>query len=263
MEFSIKRGRPERLRAGCIIVGVFAPRKLTAAGATLDHAARGYLRAMLKRGDMDGKAGRTLLLHQVPHAAADRVLLVGLGRERDFGDRQFRDAVHHAVRALDQGGVADAVLCLSAGVKGRDSAWLASQAVMVASDTSYRFDRMKSKRDGSRGGLRRLTMLVTERAELHPGELALKRGIAISHGVNLAKDLGNLPANICTPAYLAEAARARWPNNTNSACKYWNVGTWKSSVWARCCRLPAAAPNRRSLLCFNTTVPIVSKNRWR
>ncbi len=207
MEFSIKSDRPERVRADCIVVGVFDPRKLSAAGAALDRVSRGYLSGILKQGDMDGKAGSTLLLHHVPGIAAGRVLLVGLGQAGDFGDSAFRKAVGKAVQAVAGTGVSDAVLCLTADVKQRDSAWRASQAAMIASDVSYRFDRMKSKRAAPRG-LRRLTLLVSERAQLRAAAAALGQGAAIAHGVSLAKDLGNLPANVCTPAYLAGAARA-------------------------------------------------------
>src|SRR5258705_12333188 len=70
VEFSIKSGSPERIRAGCVIVGVFEPRKLTPAGAALDRATRGQLAAALKRGDMEGKPGTTLILHHLPRVAA-------------------------------------------------------------------------------------------------------------------------------------------------------------------------------------------------
>jgi leucyl aminopeptidase len=206
VEFSIKSGGPERIRSGCIIIGVFEPRKLSAAGATLDRASRGHLAAALKRGDMEGKSGTTLMLHQVPRIAAARVLLVGLGRERDFGDGKYRNAVAKAITALKQTGVTDAVLCLSAGVKQRDVAWRAAQAAIAAGETSYHFDRMKSKREQPRG-VRHLTLLVSERSELKAGQAGLKQGAAIAHGMSLAKDLGNLPGNVCTPAYLADAAR--------------------------------------------------------
>ena len=99
MEFSIKSGSPERIRAGCVIVGVYEPRKLTAAGAALDRATRGQLAAALKRGDMEGKPGTTLMLHQLPRVAAARVLLVGLGRERDFDDAKFRECRWQGDRA--------------------------------------------------------------------------------------------------------------------------------------------------------------------
>ncbi|MCE9641932.1 MAG: leucyl aminopeptidase [Betaproteobacteria bacterium] len=206
MEFSIKSGGPERIRSGCIIIGVFEPRKLSAAGASLDRASRGHLTAALKRGDMEGKAGTTLMLHQVPRVSAARVLLVGLGREREFDDGKYRSAVTKAIAALKQTGVTDAVLCLSAGVKQRDVAWRAAQAAIAASDAFYRFDRMKSKREQARG-VRHLTLLVGERNELKAGQTGLKQGAAIAHGMSLAKDLGNLPGNVCTPAYLADAAR--------------------------------------------------------
>ncbi len=206
MEFSIKSSSPERARTGCVVIGVFEPRQLSAAGSALDRAARGHLSAILKRGDMDGKAGTTLMVHHVPHIAAARVLLVGLGREREFDAGKFRQAVAKAIAALNQTGVVDAVLCLSANVTERGKAWHAAQAAIAATDAAYRFDRMKSKREPARG-VRRVTLLVGDRDELRAGEIALRQGVAIAHGMSLAKDLGNLPGNVCTPAYLADAAR--------------------------------------------------------
>jgi leucyl aminopeptidase len=208
MEFSIKSGAPEQQRTGCVVVGVFEPSKLSAAGIALDRAAHGYIGKILKSGDLRGKTGHTLLLHNVPRVAAGRVLLVGLGKESDFGERQFRTAVHHAVHTLDQTGISEATLCLSAPVKTRDNAWHVSQAVTVASDAVYRFDRMKSKHDDRQAGLRHLGLLATGNADARNVATALKQGMAIAQGVNLAKDLGNLPANVCTPSYLAQTARA-------------------------------------------------------
>ena len=207
MEFSIKHGSPERTRADCIVVGVFEPRKLSSAGAALDRAAQGHLSAILKSGDMDGRAGTTLMVHHVPRIAAARVLLVGLGSAGEYDTARFRQAVAKAVAALNQTGVVDAVLCLSANVEGRNIAWHASQAAIAATDTSYRFDRMKSKREPARG-VRRLTLLVGDRAKSGAGAAGLKEGAAIARGMSLARDLGNLPGNVCTPTYLADAARA-------------------------------------------------------
>ena len=123
MEFSIKSGSPERARADCIVVGVFEPRKLTRAGDTLDRATNGHVGAILKRGDMEGKAGATLMLHDVPNVAAGRVLLVGLGREGEFDERKYLTAVGKVVAALTETGVREAVLCMSAILNNRDVAW--------------------------------------------------------------------------------------------------------------------------------------------
>ena len=208
MEFSIKRGGPERHRSGCIIVGVFEPCKLSAAGATLDRIAKGYVTTILKRGDMEGKLGSTLLLHNIPNVACDRILLVGLGREQEFRDHQYREAVASAIRTLNATGTLEATLYLAeiAAVK-RDIGWRVAQAVMVARATAYRFDRMKSKPDEREPTLRKLALGIGEKTQLRRAESGLEQGLAVAHGVSLARDLGNLPGNICTPSYLAEQSR--------------------------------------------------------
>src|SRR5262249_46415561 len=54
---------------------------------------------------------------------------------------------------------------------------------------------------------RKVTLLTSERIS-DQLKSASSRGEAIAEGMALAKDLGNLPGNICNPPYLAEAARA-------------------------------------------------------
>ncbi len=208
MEFSIKSGGPERAGGGCSVIGVFEPRKLSAAGTALDRAAKGYLTGILKGGDMQGKLGSTLLLHGVPNVASERVLLVGLGREADFRDKQYREAVAAALRTLNATGAVEATLHLTEiGAVKRDIAWRVAQAVTVAREAGYRFDRMKSRHDDAQPALRRLTLGVGDKSALRRAGLGLERGLAVAHGMSLAKDLGNLPANVCTPAYLAGQAR--------------------------------------------------------
>ncbi len=207
MEFSIKSGSPEKQRTACIVLGVFEPRKLSAAAAIVDVAAQQYLGDVLRRGDMEGKSGSSLLLHGVPGVEADRVLLIGLGKEREFREKEYRTALSTAVRQLNETGGFDGTIYLTElPVKKRDVAWRVRQAAMTVQDALYRFDRLKSKKEEVRRPLRKLTFCVSRRNELQLAEEALAQGLAIAAGVELAKDLGNLPGNICTPGYLAEQA---------------------------------------------------------
>ena len=208
MEFSIKSGSPEKQRGACVVVGVFEPRKLSASAEIVDNAAHQFLSDILRRGDMEGKAGTSLLLHGVPGVEADRVLLVGLGKEKEFREKEYRAAVATAVRQLNETGGFDGTLYLTElDVKKRGVAWNIRQAALVVQETVYRFDRLKSKKDEVRRPLRKLTFCVSRRNELAIAEKALTEGLAIAAGMELAKDLGNLPGNICTPTYLAEQAK--------------------------------------------------------
>lgn len=208
MEFSIKSISPGQTKNGCAVIGVFESRKLSAPAAALDRAAKGFVSAIVRRGDMEGRPGTTLLLHNVPNVACERVLLVGLGREADFRDKQYREAVSTAVKALAATGAQDAELHLTALAVGkRDAAWRIMHATAVAREAIYRFDRMKSKKDAPPSALRRLTLDIGDKSALRRATAGLEEGLAVAHGVSLAKDLGNLPANVCTPTYLAEQAR--------------------------------------------------------
>ena len=209
MEFTIKSGSPEKQRSACVVVGVFDNRKPGLSADLIDRASNGYLSEIIRRGDMEGKLGSTLLLHNVPGTLCDRVLLVGLGKEREFREKEFRQSIRAAVKLLNETGSYEAVVYLTEEtVKRRDIAWRVEHAVVMAMDAVYRFDRMKSHPEEVRRPLRKLTLSVPQRSDLPAGEAAAKNGLAIAHGASMARDLGNLPGNFCTPSYLGEQALA-------------------------------------------------------
>ena len=93
MEFTIKTGSPAKLKTGLLVLGAFAEGRLPALSAAADGAAEGRIAALIKRGDLDEKAGATLLVHDLPGIHAERVLVVSLGKHDEFGDKAFRDAL--------------------------------------------------------------------------------------------------------------------------------------------------------------------------
>ena len=209
MEFSIKSGSPEKQRSACVVAGVFESRKLSLPAELLDKASDGYISEIIRRGDMEGKAGSTLLLHKVPGTVCERILLVGLGKEKTFHEKEFCAALRTTVKTLNETGAFDASIFLTElVVRKQDTAWRIRQSAILSHDATYRFDQFKSKKDDIRRPLRKLTFFVERRNELASSEEALTQGIAIAEGVSLAKTLGNLPANICHPSYLAEQAQA-------------------------------------------------------
>lgn len=208
MEFSTKSGNPEKQRTGSVVVGIFESRKMTLAAELLDKASDGFIADVIRKGDMEGKLGSTLLLHRVPGLLCDRVLLVGLGKERDFRDKEYQLAVASAVKLLNETGAGDATFFLTElAVKKRSTAWRVRQAALRAEEAAYRFDQFKSRKDEQRRPLKKITFSIERRTELAQADEAAMQGSAIAEGVVLAKNLANLPPNVCTPSYLAETAQ--------------------------------------------------------
>ena len=211
MDYFVKSSNPEKQRVGCVIAGIFDRRNPSEAAAALDQASGGAIGTALRRGDLDGKAGQTLTLHHLPKLYCDRVLLVGLGREREFDEAAYRKACRAAARAVRLTGAVDAVSYLThLAVKGRDVHWNVRQALLAADEEYYRFDAFrgeKARQELPDYKLERLTFDVPRRSDLPAAERALKEGLAMAVGAGLARDLGNTPPNVCTPAHLAAQAR--------------------------------------------------------
>lgn len=203
MEFSVKSGSPEKQRSACIVVGVFEPRRLTAVAEQLDEISEGYISNLLRRGDLEGKAGQMLLLHHVPNVLSERVLLVGCGKERELNERQYKQIIAKTIKTLNETGSMEAVCFLTElHVKGRDTYWKVRQAVEATQDSLYTFLHLKTKKGEPRRPLRKMVFNVPTRRELTVGERAIEHGLAVSEGAKTTRDVANMPPNICNPAYL-------------------------------------------------------------
>ncbi|NOT88515.1 MAG: leucyl aminopeptidase [Lysobacter sp.] len=191
------------LATDCIVVGAYADKTLTATGQALDAASGGRIAALIERGDVSGKTGKTALLHDLPGVAATRVLVIGLGDAAKFGVPQYIKAASDAARALKDGAATGATFTISeAATQGRDAAWNIRQAVIAFAYVAYRYNATLGEKNKAKG-VSKLTAVAVSGNDA----VALSQGKAIANGITFARELGNLPPNICNPTYLAEQAQ--------------------------------------------------------
>jgi leucyl aminopeptidase len=212
VEFSIRAIAPQKAKTGCLVLGVFqqeqGPPALTRAALVVDKATGGHLRKVLAAGDLSGRSGTSLLLRAVQGVPAERVLLVGLGEQKGFDETAFIGAVRAAAGALKELGAADAVLAFADVKVGRRALpWNARHAVLGMRDAFYSFDQLKTKKKPPQRALRAVTLAVIGTSVAAQAQRAVAEAAATADGIELARTLGNLPSNICTPAYLADEAK--------------------------------------------------------
>ena len=229
-----RRASPAQTRTGCAIVPVFAGHHLGMAGQALDALLDGALTAALERGDLADAANsvllipgntdiqRVLLVATVANrssanpknpkrkGAASKATLYGAGAQETPTERGFQEACKTAFRAAFATGAGSVLSFLAevdVGVPGnRGIEWNVQVQILAARDVSYRFDRLRSKRETRREpDAIGIAVAPTDTAT---ASHSLDRSLAIADGVALARDLGNLPGNLCTPTVLADEARA-------------------------------------------------------
>ncbi|MBA6067213.1 leucyl aminopeptidase [Pseudomonas mosselii] len=207
MELVVKSVAAVSVKTATLVVPVGEGRKLGATAKAVDQASEGAISALLKRGDLAGKPGQTLLLHSLPGLKAERVLLVGSGKDEALGDRAWRKLVASVAGVLKGLGGSDAVLALDdIAVTGRDGHYGKYRLLAeILLDGNYVFDRYKSQKAEPRA-IKKVTLL-TAKAGQAEAERAVKHASAIATGMAFTRDLGNLPPNVCHPSFLAEQAK--------------------------------------------------------
>ena len=199
-----------RIRSGCLVAGVFEGRRATSAYQALDAASAGKLDAIARKARFRGEAGRHFQVHALDGVSADSVLVVGCGPEDEaMTAARYLKIADGAARAAVGTGARNAAWTLGElDVDGRDLQWKARIAVERLSDAAYRFDEMRGKADDKRTPPPARASIAASRRDRAAAASGIETGRAVAAGISLARDLGNLPGNVCTPSHLADRAKA-------------------------------------------------------
>ncbi|MFZ0254167.1 MAG: leucyl aminopeptidase [Gammaproteobacteria bacterium] len=231
MDFAFTTARVDVNRTACAVVGVYQDGSLPPAASEIDSLSKGALSKLIKAGDVTATLGKTQLLHGLQGVPAERILMVGCGTESELDDARYAKILAAASASLRQTGARDATFYLAElRVPGRDLFWQVRHLVQKACESAYQFDQLKTEHDKdnkNKQRLRKINLCLPRRFDSDHAKRALQEGMAIASGMALAKDLGNLPPNVCTPRYLADTARALEKENKSVAVTVLNEGEMK------------------------------------
>lgn len=208
MKYGTRTGNAAKTRTQCAIVGVYEDGQLSPSARVLDKASKGYLRKVLKRGDISGKANQTLALHDVPNVAATRVLLVGLGKEESMDAAKYAGIARTVIGKLKATSSRTNLCCLlEVDVPDKGIEWKTQRIVESFEGGLYSFTEMKGKPPENSDSIESVDLFLGDKADIEAVTSSISVGNALTAGINSAKTLGNLPGNICTPTYLADQAK--------------------------------------------------------
>ena len=207
MKYNLKLGEPEKSRTPCIVTGVFEGGVLSPTAKKVDKASGGYIKKVIKRGDLKGGKHESLLLQDIEGISATRILLVGLGSKSAFKESECSEAVEFFSRKLKAMRLRSALVCIIEVAKFKKTiSWKSQKLVESIESSLYEFQNLKARTKNKNSYLKSIDFLASKE-EMDSLTEGIKKGVALSMGIKKAKDLGNLPGNICTPQYLADQAK--------------------------------------------------------
>ncbi len=221
MEFIVKTGELEKQSSACVAVTVGENGDMGRSAKALDSLGKGIISRLLKAGDIKGKSGQSLMLHSLAGSKAERVLLLGTNStSKALSQTDFISCARAAAAAVKQAGCKDVLLDISEQtVSDADEYWKARQLYQAFGESNYRFDQLKSDKSNKKLPLRKVTLLAATRGVANHYKRAAEHASGITSGIHTARDLGNLPGNICTPSYLATQAKSLARKHKSLSCK--------------------------------------------
>ena len=206
MKTALKTSNPVRLVTDCLVIAVAAKNKFSPEAKEIDIASGKRLSSMLENGDFDGSLGTSLMLQGLEGVKAKRVLLVGCGDKAKLSLKEARKLLVSITKSLLSSQAKDAHLALaSLALAGADHYWLAERLAQELEDASYSYSTTKSTK-AKASALKSISLAAPKGTSKAKIDTAFASGVATGRGINCAKELGNLPGNICTPTYLAQQA---------------------------------------------------------
>lgn len=196
--FDVRAGDPARAATPLLIVALPSEPAMPRALAALDKRYDGALSRAIRRKDFQGGKDETLLLF-APGAGPERVLLVGTGSG---------DAVKGLTRAATLAGrKANGLGVGSAVFWAADLSGAALEGVVVGlSLGAWEFRELHTPAPAAKRK-KPLSAMSVFVADVRGAKPALAAGVAVAEGQRITRRLAMLPGNICTPEYLARAAR--------------------------------------------------------
>ena len=165
-----------------------------------------HISTILKHGDMSGKTGSSLILYSVPGIKISKILLIGLGKEKELDGNKYRAAIRTMMQALKKMDAKTVISHLQiVTVQEENIAWNIEHFVNEVMDANYEFTELKTINKKVKKNFE--FFVTVDKKNQKVAENAVKKSFALATGIELTKTLGNLPPNICTPTYLGKKAQ--------------------------------------------------------
>lgn len=207
MEVKVVSGDITKLKLDAIIVNLFeGVQTPTGATGAVDQALGGLITKLIAEGEIKGKLNEVTLIHSMGKIAPARVVVAGLGKEKELTLSRIRGVSAEACRSLRKVGAKRVgTIAHGAGLGGIDAEKSAQAVTEGAILGLYTFRRHQTK-EPEQKEIEELLIVERDEAKLAELERGCTRGKIVAEATNLARDMANEPANYMTPTDMAEMA---------------------------------------------------------
>ena len=218
---------------GSAIFGIFADRNVKILAKSVSATDLEKIKGIIKKTSFEGKISQSLCIYDLSNSKLEKIYLVGLGEKDKYNEKKFLKVVVALSDLCKKENINNIYLGLDSliGNKKINIDWAIRNISININGADYVYSETKNKtKNKVNYKINKIIFICTSVKNQYKSKLKkyFLQGLAISNGIKLAKKLGDLPSNICTPTYLAKTATSLGKTNKKLNVKIHNEKEMKS-----------------------------------
>jgi len=212
-----------KVKTDSLVIGVNEGRVLNPISTKIDKATKGVIKKLAKRKEFEGKVGQQAYIASPEGLSAERLYLIGFGKSKDsLSSEDLDKTLNSIINSVKSSKSKNISICFPSLKYSNDSnndSWFLQKMSTFLENKVYTYDAKLNKKNKAINHLKKVSIYFDSSLSANKQRKALKTGQVVGQGMNAAKDLANLPGNICTPSYLASTSRSASKNYAKLSCK--------------------------------------------
>ncbi|MFT5572456.1 MAG: leucyl aminopeptidase [Cryomorphaceae bacterium] len=208
MKIQIKSSQNPQLKTDCLVVAMSPAKRMSVQQAQINGLTNKAIDKLQTADLLSGVSGKMVSLPAPDGLGAKKLMFVGVGDKEELNNEEVRELLTALARQIKAHKLTEATFNLDALISKSDAATVARHLVEALGDSNYQYIKApKSVRGAKAGKEFKATLQCISTKQASDARKASSVGVAIDQGKTLAKNLGNMPGNVCTPTYLANQAK--------------------------------------------------------
>ena len=208
MKIQAKATKNYQLKTDCLVVALKPLKKISSQCAELNTATDGAIARLQESGQFSATLGEVVSLMVPQGVGAKQILVIGAGDAKSLDTETVRETLTLLAKKLKSLKVDEASFDLTALIAKSSIETVSRHLAEALGDSEYAYVKApKAARAAKTTKEFKATLWCEDRKASTAAKKAASIGTAINNGKTLAKDLGNMPGNVCTPTFLANRAK--------------------------------------------------------
>jgi leucyl aminopeptidase len=204
----IKSSQNPQSKTDCLVVAMSPAKKMSTQQVEINGLTNKAIDKLQAADLLSGTFGQMVSLPAPDGLGAKKLLFVGVGDKKELNNEKVRDLLIRLARQIKAHKLNEAAFNLDALINISDIATVARHLPEALGDSNYQYIKAPKSARGAKAGKEfKATLQCISSKQASAARKAAAIGVAIDQGKTLAKNLGNMPGNVCTPSYLANQAK--------------------------------------------------------